>query len=151
MHDSPVSGERLAHAHKDLVHHYQALFCCPANFNIIIGPGDEARYSPERSAAFDCIKFKNLTEENIGSSIGLQAMCSTKWTVRGDAVESIIITTLFSNKYLTIHDMKGSVQAQRGTFNVLFGMQLAMNILKITDHLAERYKSRQCRLLKDIL
>ena len=40
VHDSPVSGEWLAHAHKDHVHRYQALFC-PANFNIKIGPGDE--------------------------------------------------------------------------------------------------------------
>ena len=40
--DSPGSGEWLAHAHKDLVHRYHALFFCPTNFNIKIGPGDEA-------------------------------------------------------------------------------------------------------------
>ena len=41
--DSPDSGEWLAHAHKVLVNRYQALFFCPANFNIKIGPGYEAR------------------------------------------------------------------------------------------------------------
>ena len=42
MHDSPDSGEWLAHAHQDLANRYQALFFVPANFNIKIGPGDEA-------------------------------------------------------------------------------------------------------------
>ena len=48
------------------------------------------RYSPKRNAAFDCIKVENLTEEKIGSSIGIRAMCPTRWTVRGDSLESII-------------------------------------------------------------
>ena len=42
MHESPDSGEWLAHAHQDLDNGYQALFFVPANFNIKIGPGDEA-------------------------------------------------------------------------------------------------------------
>ena len=45
------------------------------------------RYSPKRNAAFNCIKVENLTEEKIGSSIG---MCPTRWTVRGDSLESIV-------------------------------------------------------------
>ena len=48
------------------------------------------RYSPKRNAVFDRIKVENLTEEHVGSSIGIRAMCPTRWTVRGDAVESII-------------------------------------------------------------
>ena len=48
------------------------------------------RYSPKQNAAFDRIKVENLTEEHVGSSIGIRAMCPTRWTVRGDAVESII-------------------------------------------------------------
>ena len=47
MHESPDSGEWLAHAHQDLDN---ALFFVPANFNIKIGPGDEARVRPVRSA-----------------------------------------------------------------------------------------------------
>ena len=42
VHDSPYSGKWLAHAHKDLVHGYQAPILCPANFNTKIGPGDKA-------------------------------------------------------------------------------------------------------------
>ena len=119
------------------------------------------RYSPKRNAAFDCIKVENLTEEHIGSSIGIRAMCPTRWTVRGDAVESIIenydVLKQLWSECLTTQldpDVKGriiGVQAQMATFNVLFGLQLAMKILKITDNLAELYKSRQCLLLKGIL
>ena len=43
VHDSPDSGEWLAHAHQDLANRYQALFFVPANFYIKIGPGDEAK------------------------------------------------------------------------------------------------------------
>ena len=43
VHESPDSGEWLAHAHQDLDNGYQALFFVPANFNIKIGPGDEAK------------------------------------------------------------------------------------------------------------
>ena len=39
MHDSPDSGEWLAHAYKDYANRYEA----DANFNIKIGPGDEVR------------------------------------------------------------------------------------------------------------
>ena len=40
MHDSPVSGECLAHAHKDLVH-----FFVPLIHNIKIVPGNEAMHA----------------------------------------------------------------------------------------------------------
>ena len=46
MHESPDSGEWLAHAHQDLDNGYQALFFFRANFNLKkLGPGDEARGS----------------------------------------------------------------------------------------------------------
>ena len=104
------------------------------------------RYSPKQNAAFDRIKVENLTEEHVGSSIGIRAMCPTRWTVRGDAVESIIknyvVLKQLWSECLTTQldpDVKGriiGVQAQMATFNVLFGLQLAMKILKITDNLS---------------
>ena len=104
------------------------------------------RYSPKRNAAFDRIKVENLTEEHVASSIGIRAMCPTRWTVRGDAVESIIenyvVLKQLWSECLTTQldpDVKGriiGVQAQMATFNVLFGLQLAMKILKITDNLS---------------
>ena len=104
------------------------------------------RYSPKRNAAFDCIKVENLTEEKIGSSIGIRAMCPSRWTVRGDSLESIVenyvVLKQLWSECLTTQldpDVKGriiGVQAQMATFDVLFGMQLAMKILKITDNLS---------------
>ena len=104
------------------------------------------RYSPKRNAAFDRIKVENLTEEHVGSGIGIRAMCPTRWTVRGDAVESsienyVVLKQLWSECLTTQldPDVKGriiGVQAQMATFYVLFGLQLAMKILKITDNLS---------------
>jgi hypothetical protein len=48
------------------------------------------RFSPKCNAAFDCIKVQNQAEDESGPSIGIRSFCSTRWTVRGDAVESII-------------------------------------------------------------
>lgn len=48
------------------------------------------RFSPKRHAAFDRIRIENLAEDTGPRAIGIWAMCPTRWTVRGDAIESII-------------------------------------------------------------
>ena len=49
------------------------------------------RFSPKRHVAFDRIRVENYAEEDIGpKAVGIRAMCPTRWTVRGDAIESII-------------------------------------------------------------
>ena len=73
MHESPDSGEWLAHAHRDLDNGYQALFFVPANFNVKIGPGDEARMQHEvltQRAAEPCqqVMMLSTTMRTDGSS-----------------------------------------------------------------------------------
>ena len=104
------------------------------------------RFSPKRNAAFNRIKVENQAEDESGPSIGIRSFCSTRWTVRGDAIESII------DNYQTLAklweecletrldpDIKGciiGVQKLMSHFNILFGLQLSQKILKITDNLS---------------
>ena len=48
------------------------------------------RFSPKRNAALDRIKIENPGEEESGPSHGIRSFCPTRWTVRGDAIESIL-------------------------------------------------------------
>ncbi|KAL5460140.1 hypothetical protein EMCRGX_G033567 [Ephydatia muelleri] len=49
------------------------------------------RYSPKRNAAFDRIRVENVTDDDSTvHSVGIRALCPTRWTVRGDAIESIL-------------------------------------------------------------
>ena len=73
-------------------------------------------------------------------------MCLTQWTVRGDAIESIMehydtLSQLWDECLETRLDpnIKGriiGVQTQMTTFDLLFGLQLSMKFLKITDNLS---------------
>ena len=47
------------------------------------------RFSPKRNAAFDRIKVEVPADEE-GYTMGIRAFCPTRWTVRGDAIASII-------------------------------------------------------------
>ena len=106
------------------------------------------RFSPKRHAAFDQIRVENLAEEDTGTkAVGIRAMCPTRWTVRGDAIESIIehydtLSQLWDECLETRldPDIKGRIiglQTQMTTFDLLFGLQLSMKILKITDNLSK--------------
>ena len=48
------------------------------------------RFSPKWHAAFDRIRIENIAEDTGFRTAGIWAMCPTNWTVRGDAIESII-------------------------------------------------------------
>ena len=85
-------------------------------------------------------------------SVGIRALCPTRWTVRGDAIESILehyntLKQLWEECLETRldPDVKGriiGVQAQMDTFNLLFGLHLSMKILKITDNLSRNLQTR---------
>ena len=47
------------------------------------------RFSPKRNAAFDRIKAEVPGDEH-GYTMGIREFCPTRWTVRGDAIASII-------------------------------------------------------------
>ena len=46
-------------------------------------------FSPKRNAVFDCIKVEAPADEE-GYTMGIRAFYPTRWTVRGDAIASII-------------------------------------------------------------
>ena len=48
------------------------------------------RVSLKRNAAFDCIKIENPAEEESKPSHGTHSFCPTRWTVCGNAIESIL-------------------------------------------------------------
>ena len=103
------------------------------------------RFSLKRNAAFDRIKVENPAEES-GPSHSIQSFCPTRWTVRGDAIESIIdnfdtLKKLWEECLETKldPDVKGriiGVQTQMLHYNTLFGLLLSKKILKITDNLS---------------
>jgi len=101
------------------------------------------KFSPKRNVLFDKIRLQCEEE----SSIGIRTFCPTRWTVRGDSIESIL-TNYNSLKQLWEEclttslqpDVKGriiGVQSQMMKFDVLFGLKLSERILKITDNLSK--------------
>jgi len=46
------------------------------------------KFSPKRNAAFDKIRAAN--EDYNQSPVGLKTFCHTRWTVRGDPLESVV-------------------------------------------------------------
>jgi hypothetical protein len=111
------------------------------------------RFSPKRNDAFNRIKVENLAEEESGTSHGIQSFCPTRWTVRGDVIESIL-DNYDTLKRLWVEcletrlesDIKGriiGVQTQMLNFNTLFGLQLSKKILKITDNLSRTLQNQK--------
>lgn len=103
------------------------------------------RFSPKRNAAFDRIKVENSADDEV-PDVGIRAFCPTRWTVRGDAIQSII------DNYFVLQqlwdecldkrldpDVKGriiGVKTQMSRYNLLFGLHLSKKVLKITDNLS---------------
>ena len=63
--------------------------CCDALY-IAFEVSKLIRFSPKRNAAFNRIKVENLAEEEPGPSNNIRYFSPTRWTVHGDAIESII-------------------------------------------------------------
>ena len=102
--------------------------------------------SPKRNAAFDGIKSKrNAAFDGIKSSseddpclspIGIHTFCHTWWTVRGDAIESILVNysilkalweECLQSQTRLDPDVKAriiGVQSQMSTFNLFFWLEV---------------------------
>ena len=106
------------------------------------------KFSPKRNEAFDQIKSRS-EEDGSPSPIGIRTFCNTWWTVQGDAIESILVNyntlgilweeCLQSQTWLD-PDVKAriiGVQSQMSTFNLLFGLKLCEQILKMTNNLSK--------------
>lgn len=106
------------------------------------------KFSPKRNAAFDRIKSSH-EDDCYPSPIGIRTFCHTQWTVRGDAIESILANynTLgilwdecLQSPIRLDPDVKAriiGVQCQMSAFNLLFGLKLCERILKMTDDLTK--------------
>jgi len=91
------------------------------------------KFSPKRNAIFDRIR----SEEEDDSSIGIHTFCPTRWTVRGDSIESILsnydnLKQLWEECLETNlqPDVKGrviGVQSQMAQFDLLFGLKLCQH------------------------
>ena len=109
------------------------------------------KFSPKRNAAFDRIKAESKEEEPV-SGVGIRTFCHTRWTVRGNAIESIlenyqVLNQLWEECLETRldPDVKGriiGVQSQMACYNLLFGLKLSERVLKITDNLSKTLQTQ---------
>ena len=63
---------------------------CSDALDIAFGVSKLIRFSPKRNAAFNRIKVENPAEEEPGPSHNIRSFRPTRWTARGDDIESII-------------------------------------------------------------
>lgn len=115
-------------------------------------------FSPKRNDTFNRIKAENPAEEEPGTSHGIRSFCPTRWTVRGDAIESIL-DNYDELKRLWVEcletrlepDIKGriiGVQTQMLSFSTLFGLQLSKKILNIIDNLSRTLQKQKMSAAK---
>jgi hypothetical protein len=104
------------------------------------------KFSPKRNTAFD--RIRAAQEDDLQCPVGLRTFCHTRWTVRGDALESVVAnyTSLFELWEESLDspvrldpDVKAriiGVKTMMQTFNFLYGLKLTETVLKITDNLS---------------
>ena len=94
-------------------------------------------FSPKRNAAFDCIKVEVPADEE-GYTMGIRAFCPNRWTLRGDAIASIIknygvLQQLWDESLETKlePDNKGTIiglKAQMSQYRLVFGLLLCKSL-----------------------
>jgi len=99
------------------------------------------KYSPRRESLFNEIK-----EEIEPGSPGIRTLCPTRWTVRADAMESIIknyqiLQELWEKATDIIHDTETvarirGVASQMSTFDFFFDLVFGEILLRHTDNLS---------------
>ena len=108
------------------------------------------KFSPKRDSTLSHIREES--EEECGP--GIRKFCPTRWTVRGNSVQSILAN--YNNlKQLWNECLEApsrldpelksriiGVQSQMNQYKVLFGLKLSERILKITDNLSATLQSQ---------
>ena len=104
------------------------------------------RFSLKRNAAFDRIKVEVPADKD-SYTMGIRAFCPTRWTVRGDAIASIIknyeILKRLWDECLETKldpDIKGriiGVKIRMSQYRLLFGLHLCKKLFLITDNLSK--------------
>ena len=104
------------------------------------------KYSPKRNTAFD--KIRAAQEDDNQSPVGLRTFCHTRWTVRGDCLESIVsnynsLLELWEESLESTVRLEPDVKARiigvktvMKHFNFLYGLKLSETVLKLTDNLS---------------
>lgn len=99
--------------------------------------------------------FEKIKADVSPSTAGFRVLCSTRWTVRGASLASIIIQ--FFKTYglsVLIHKDTGmkarilGVEAQMKTFNYLFGVMLGETVLRNTDNLSKTLQHQHLSAVK---
>ena len=103
------------------------------------------KLSPRRDAIFQILKA-----EIAPGTPGFRTMCLTRWTVRGDSLESVlrnytVLQELWKEAREIVTDSETrariiGVQAMMLTFEYLFGLVLGERILKHTDNLSKKLR-----------
>jgi len=104
------------------------------------------KFSPKRNAAFDKIRAAKKNDNQ--SPVGLRTFCHTRWTVRGDSLESVVANynsllqlweeSLESGRFEP--DVKAriiGVKTVMQNFRFLYGLKLSETVMKLTDHLSK--------------
>ena len=104
------------------------------------------KYSPRRESIFNEIK-EEMKEEMEPGSPGIRTLCPTRWTVRADAMESIIknyqvLQELWEKAADIIRDTETiariwGVASQMSTFDFFFGLAFGEILLRHTDNLSK--------------
>ena len=125
---------------------------CRDALDVTFGVSKLIRFSPKRSAALHYIKVSNPMEDECPMPTNnIRSFCPTGWTVKGDAIASIL-NNYEALKQLWLEyldskldpDVKGriiGVRAQMQCFDLVFGLDLSMKMLKITDNLSTTLQS----------
>ena len=100
------------------------------------------KYSPMRIAAFNRIKAE-ISDEDARGSVGIRSFCPTRWTVKRDAITSILenysVLSQLWEECLEARmkpDLKRrviGVKTQLGSHQLLFGLKLSEKILRVTE------------------
>ena len=126
---------------------------CRDALNVAFEISKLIRFSSKRNLALDRIRVENPTD-NEEPNVGIRAFCPTRWTVRGEAIQSTIencsiLNQLWDKSLETKLDpdvmIKGriiGVQTQMSQFKLFFGLHLCKKILKITDNLSQTLQSQ---------
>lgn len=105
------------------------------------------KFSPRREGLFE-----NIKKELAPDSPGLRVLCPTRWTVRGESLQSL------TNNYSVVQEVWDEclesrlqpdirsrvigVQAQMQKFNFIFGVILGERILKHADNISKTLQHR---------
>lgn len=120
----------------------KSLKCLSETFDVVKEICKLVKKSPQRDTV-----LKNMRKESLNEERGVHAFCPTRWTVRGEALSSMInnyneLMELWDWSLANLKDteMKArvrGVQAAMKTFDFFFGCMLGESLLRQTDNLSK--------------